>query len=460
MHYTRAINNSYIIPFGDNFLFYSPLTGISALVNRTGALEIKKQLLFPVKKRDASSKFNELTQEILSAEIKTPMKKSGRLKPDFLGIIPTRGCNGACNYCDFEAGNAKSEKMSYDMAVKAVDWYFNLLKADNRKTPEIHFFGGEPMMASDVVEVVVHRARLLASENNMLPFFEISTNGQYNNTKAGFLGDYFNKVILSLDGNEKIQNRHRPLKRNKNSFDKAYETARIISDSNSELYIRCCVSRESVPLMEEFTSWLCRNFRLAAINFEVLCSSALTDLKGLFPPSPLDFAYHFLKSRKTGDTFGVHVVCSSDILPVPVTTSCPTGNDTIIISPGGRISNCYQLPEKWISAGLDLDIGQVSDGEIHIEKKKVEAVREMVLRKPGCSKCFCRWSCAGGCHISYSSKHFRPHIENFCIQTRIISAFTILTGLIPDYDTEILLNDEIALRMLAENSSDLLKDFC
>jgi len=52
------------------------------------------------------------------------------------------------------------------MAAKIVDWYISLLKSQQRNILEIHFFGGEPMVARDVIEVVVQRARLVAMEQN------------------------------------------------------------------------------------------------------------------------------------------------------------------------------------------------------------------------------------------------------------------------------------------------------
>jgi radical SAM protein with 4Fe4S-binding SPASM domain len=189
-------------------------------------------------------------------------------------------------------------------------------------------------------------------------------------------------------------------------------------------------------------------------------SSPLSESKGLHPPSPFDFARFFLRSGKIGKSFGVDVVYSSGISPMPVTSSCPAGNDAVIISPDGRISNCYQLPEKWKSAGFDLDIGMIKvNGEIHIEKKKVEAVRKMVASKPGCAGCFCRWSCAGGCHVGHSSNGLLPGYDDFCIQTRIISAFSLLNDLNPDMNPEILMNDMTALNKLAVHPSDLLNDF-
>ncbi|MFZ0472114.1 MAG: hypothetical protein WAL94_05835, partial [Bacteroidales bacterium] len=138
-----AINSTFIIPVLNDFLVYSPLAGISALVNRRAAIGLKKQLLKgDEKKENPESKLAELAQDIATSQLHLPRKRTGKLNPEFLGIIPTRSCNGACNYCDFGAGMASGQKMSYDLVVKAVDWYADLLKLHKRNILDIHFFGG------------------------------------------------------------------------------------------------------------------------------------------------------------------------------------------------------------------------------------------------------------------------------------------------------------------------------
>jgi uncharacterized protein len=455
----HTANSTFVIPIKKDFIVYSPLVGISALMNRSGILELKEQLRLASKnKANPESKLFQLANDILQSPVQNPIRRTGDLNPEFLGIIPTRSCNGACNYCDFGADKASSEKMSYQMAAKAVDWYVNILKQQNRKNLEIHFFGGEPMMARDVIEVAIQRARLLAIEHNMVTSFEISTNGQYNESDARFLGKYFNNVILSLDGFEEFQEKHRPLKGSKNSFKNASKTASIISNSNAELSIRCCISQLNVSKMEEITEWLCSTYRLFAINFEILCSTAKTGSLGLFPPDPVDFAIHFQKSREIAEQYSIKLVYASDISQQPLISSCPVGKDTAIVSRDGRISNCYLMPEKWQSVGLDLDFGQVqTNGEVHIEDENVNNIRKMVENKPRCSKCFCQWSCAGGCHVGITFPGSSLDYDNFCKQTRLISAFTLLSDLgLPEKIEEIIQSPK-ALHNIINQESDSIQ---
>jgi uncharacterized protein len=426
-----TFHNTFVVPLFSDYLVYSPLNGVSALLNQSAIRLLKDQMQLVLKGNgNNGSKLYGLANDILFHPVHDIHRKEGKLNPEFLGIIPTRSCNGACNYCDFGAEDASSVKMSYQLAAKMVDWYASVLSSQNRKIMEIHFFGGEPMMAKNVVEVVVQKARLTACEKKLIPYFEISTNGQYNSDSARFLGLYFNKVILSLDGSSEIQRCHRPLQNNKNSYEAALNTARIISHSNAELCIRCCISQLNLDAMEDFTTWLCENLRLSAINFEILCSTPQTNSAGLFPPDPLDFAVHFQKSREIARSFGIEVVYASDISDEPVVSSCPVGKDTVIVSPDGQISNCYLLPERWKKVGLDLDFGWVDQKiAFHIESGKNENIRQMVENKPRCTNCFCQWSCAGGCHVGNTWPGCSIEYDDFCKQTRLISTFSLLDEL-------------------------------
>jgi uncharacterized protein len=434
---------------------------LHALLNRPGVSELYKQiLLIQENKGNVKSKLFELAKDILHVPLQIPQKKSGELNPQFLGIIPTRICNGACNYCDFNSYKIFQESMPYKLAADIVDWYADLSKKQSRNFLEIHFFGGEPMAARDVIEVIVHRARLISAKLDMIPYFEISTNGQYSFKDAKYLGNYFNKVILSFDGFKEFQNKHRPLKGNNSSFENALETAKIISDSGAELCIRCCISKLNVSKMEEITSWFCKDFRLSAINFEILCASSLSESNNLFPPDPIEFALHFQNSREIANDYGVEVIYSSDISEQPQVSSCPAGKDTVIISPDGRISNCYLMPERWQKVGLDLDIGFFySKDKVEIFQEKLEKTREMVLNKPRCSSCFCKWSCAGSCHVGNSFPGCSLQYDNFCKQTRLISTFTLLSKL--DLENKIieLKRSPEALNILLNQVSDTIKDF-
>jgi uncharacterized protein len=460
MKASTAKNNCFVIPVCSDFLLYAPLSKLSALINRAAARELKEQFAIPSRNTgNNKSEISTVALDIIDNNTRAPRKNTGSLNPKFLGIIPTRSCNASCLYCDFGSEGGKTVRMPYRLAAGAVDWYAGLMETRKQKILEIHFFGGEPMMARDVIEVALHRARLLAHEKQMITIFEISTNGQYKASDAKFIGEYFNKVILSLDGFREIQDKHRPLKASTDSFENSFETAKILSDSDATLCIRCCVSHLNISMMEEYTGWLCRNFRLSAINFETLSASGKSASARLYPPDPVEFAINFYKSRQIASRYGVDVVFSSDITSNPTISSCPVGTDTAIISPDGRISSCYLMPGRWQEAGLDLDFGFLGkDGKARLDKVKIDSIRGIVEDKPRCVSCFCRWNCAGGCHVGNTYPGSGLQVSSYCIQTRIISALGLLSRLEANDRIGKLLRSREALERIGNTMSFLIQD--
>lgn len=449
--------NIFCLPVKHNFLVYSPLNNISALLNQQALIELKQHINQQQSLlKEQNNEIQQLANDILHSPQQKIMQRQGPIDPLFLGIIPSRACNGSCAYCDFGAHRFKNDTMSYEMAAKTVNWYAELMQKQKRNLLEIHFFGGEPMIAPDVVDVVVHRARLLAAEKKLTPYFEISTNGQYTKKQAQWLGDYIDTVVLSFDGFEETQNLHRPIKGG-NSYENVLRTAKIISESNAQLSIRCCVSQHNINQMQELTHWFCQNFRLAALNFEILYKTEQTTKKGLFPPDPLEFAIQFLKSKEIAQSYGIELIYASDISEKPQVSSCPVGKDTVIVSPDGRISNCYMLPERWWELNLKLDFGNMNNAKT-IDADAISKIRSAVKDKPRCETCFCKWSCAGGCHIGNTPPGCTTQYDDFCLQTRIISAFTLLNQLeIPNVATN-LTNHREALYKLATQRTDVLTD--
>jgi hypothetical protein len=98
-------------------------------------------------------------------------------------------------------------------------------------------------------------------------------------------------------------------------------------------------------------------------------------------------------------------------------------------------------------------------GEAQIDMKKVDAIRKVVEDKPRCTGCFCKWSCAGGCHVGITYPGSDVKYADFCLQTRIISAFTLLSDLgFPEKIEELIKSPE-NLRKLATSKSDNMMEF-
>ncbi|MEZ5397866.1 MAG: radical SAM protein [Bryobacterales bacterium] len=440
----------FLIPILDRWLLYAPLHKTSAFINHAAAKTLKTGDI-----QDCSCQLDELWHVLSTEPDNVPQPLEGETCPSFLGITPTRGCNISCVYCNFGGPTAEMIHMKPEIAVAAVDWMAERLERFGRKVFQIHFFGGEPFVSPEIIDIVVHRARYVSAQRGLIPYFDASTNGVFSESRCGFIGDYFGGVVLSFDGPAKFHNKNRPGFRDRPTFELVEQTARRLSEMPLDLCIRVCITQDSVKHMEEITKWLSESYKPSVINFESLTPGELPTKAGLQVPDPYDFAIHCVGAYQVGNRLGVKVVYSAAEFEHARLSFCPVGTDALIVTPDGRASACYLLPEDWQGRGLDLDVGLVkADGNVTIDFDALTRARRLPINKPRCERCFCQWSCAGGCHVNQTYPDCPTEYTDFCIQTRIITACLILQDLGLNDLVAKLLADRKAMENLAQNSWD------
>lgn len=451
----------FVVPVQRHFLIYSPQLRVTALLDAASLGLLRQALLTKTHSPLLSSDLQELVALLSRKERDNVDTATGLLEPVFLGIIPTRACNLRCRYCDFGAHHENHQVMDLPMADAAVTWYADFLSRSGCEIMAVHFFGGEPFVAKDVVEAVVHKGRSLAVEKQLTPHFEVSTNGFFQPDYALFVGDYFDAVVLSFDGLPEVHNYHRPMDYRQGSFEQVKESATILSNSPTELNLRCCVSSLNVSSLEETTAWFCQEFQPATINFEPLVPNKSSTKAGLAPPDPYLFAKNFYQAQQLGQQFGINVVFSAADITVNRSSFCPVGKDALILSPDGRISSCYLPREVWEDRGLNMDVGHaMPGGKVVIDHLAISRLRQLVSKelKPRCINCFCQNTCAGGCHVNNTFPGCGEDYGNFCIQTRLLTANKLLDELGLHQVVQKLLDDKDAMEFLALHPSDRLCD--
>jgi uncharacterized protein len=447
----RATQHSaFLVPVLDRWLFHAPLHGVSALVNAEAAAWIRRG------DPDAwPAALAPLRATLATRAPLMPRPLEGDVCPSFLGIIPTRGCNIGCVYCNFGGPTASREQMDPRIAVAAVDWMARRLHDAGRDVFQIHFFGGEPFAAPEIVDIVVHRARYLSARYGLRPYIDASTNGVFDATRCRFVGDYFGGVVLSFDGFPEHHNRNRPARNGRPTFDAVERTARRLAEMPLDLCIRICVTADSVHELEAVTRWMCEEFQPAVVNFETLTPGELATAAGLRVPDPYEFAVHCIGAYRVAESYGIKAVYSAAEHERARLSFCPVGTDALIVSLDGRVSACYLLPEDWRMRGLDMDLGQVTHGgAMELDFDAITRVRRIPLRKPRCAQCSCQWSCAGGCHVNQTYPGSESSYTDFCIQTRVITACLLLREMGHEDVVTALLSDRDAMRTLAENTAD------
>lgn len=438
----------FLVPVLDRFLVWAPLHGVAAVVNARAAAVLRDG------GAGAAGDLAALIDE-LARPIEAPGPPEGEASPSFLGILPTRGCNLACAYCNFGGPDATRVHMRPEIAVAAVDWMADGLARAGRRRFDVHFFGGEPFLSPDIVDVVTHRVRWHGERLGIEPHLGASTNGVFSGDRAEFIGDYFSSVTLSLDGPAEFHDRHRPALAGRPSFDVVSRTARALSQTPVELCLRACITNDSVGEMEAIVRWMAAAFAPSAVNFESLTPGPLAARAGLAVPDPYRFADGAMRAYRAGEALGVKVVYSAAEIEQARLSFCPVGTDAVIVSPDGRASACYLRPDDWRAHGLDMDIGWVrNDGEVTIDSEALDRVRRLVERKPRCEGCFCRWTCAGGCHVNQTFPGAEAAYTDFCIQTRLVTACRLLDDMGLSELADELLSSRPAMEALADRAWD------
>ncbi|MFP4475866.1 MAG: radical SAM protein [Desulfatibacillaceae bacterium] len=437
-----ANSDMYAVPVGRDRLVVSPLRGVAILANA----EVVERI------RRGGPGVAEVVETALLAKPapEPPARRSGPVDPLFVGLIPTRGCNLSCAYCDFGADGADAgEAMDPVIAVRAVDWAIHCAKGMGRDGFEIHFFGGEPFCAPEAVEAAVHRARVAGGRESLVPRLQATTNGAYGEGWAEFAGDYLDGVVLSLDGDRDVHDLHRS-----NSHAAAWRTAKILSRSRTDFCVRMCVSQKSVHRLPEMAGTIARDLAPRVLDVEALVRNERAARAGLLPPDPFLFATNAWLALGAARRMGVEAVVASADVRHPRASFCPVGQDALIVRPGGAVSGCYLPPEQWRARGMDMDVGWMTPGGIHLVMAALEAQRSLPLDKPRCGRCFCRHTCAGGCHVNQTFPGCGTGYTDFCLRTRVLSACEYLSAMGMADAARALVEDRGAMEALANNPDD------
>jgi len=349
--------------------------------------------------------------------------------------------------------------MDLRLARNAVNWYMDLMARSGKEHAEIHYFGGEPFCAAEVLDLTVPLARIRAREAGCTIHFEVATNGTFSEERCRWAADNLDTIILSLDGPEEIQDRYRPYKNNDGSSATVIRNAHILSEGAAELDFRACVTSETVDRIPEIAAWFCQDFRPSAVSFEPVQPSPQSSAAQIEPPDPWTFGRSFVTAARILEAHGVEPVYATADIGTRRVSFCPVGQDVAIVSPDGVINACYLLPQDWEAKGLDLRLGRMEGDTVHLDPEAVAFARSLnVWNQSSCQRCFCRWHCAGGCHVNHKLTGPPGEYDRLCIQTRIIALRNILKAMGQDALASRWLQDDEAVRRSVLQASDLLLD--
>lgn len=318
-------------------------------------------------------------------------------------------CNLACKYCFAEEGEYHGRRalMSFEVGKKALD--FLVANSGNRVNLEVDFFGGEPLMNWDVVKQLVAYGRSLEKPNNKKFRFTLTTNGVLLNDEVmEFVNKEMSNVVLSLDGRKEVNDRMRPFRTGKGSYDLIVPKFQKLAESRNQTnyYIRGTFTRNNLDFSEDVKHFADLGFKQMSIEPVVGPEEEPYSIREQDLPQIMEeydkLALEYIDRYKKGNGFNFfHFMI--DLTQGPCVykrlSGCGSGTEYLAVTPWGDFYPCHQFV-----GNEDFLMGNVDEGII-----KPEIVKEFgncnVYSKEKCKNCFAKFYCSGGCAANSYNFH-------------------------------------------------------
>lgn len=311
----------------------------------------------------------------------------------YLRVLTTTCCNARCSYC-YEKG-FKSHTMMLETADKLVKYILALPKLDKFY---IHWFGGEPLINTDIIYYVMDKIYDTLTKNDTKVFVYFTSNGSLITKKLALDAKtkwHTNWFQITLDGLNDDYNVIKNYISKKYDFNKVVNNIGLLLENNIQVILRINYKSNELYKVKDIIDYICNIYPEYCKNKKLIFSPApifdvLSDKnKGikklefynLFLPNKyliekgfLNFNEAFGLMFKSGQCYACH--CNS-----------------VVVDPLGNLFKCtVTMSDKEKNVG-NLDKGLVKN-ENYNEWFDYELPSE-------CLSCKFLPICQGGCKAGY-----------------------------------------------------------
>ena len=318
-------------------------------------------------------------------------------------------CNLACKYCFAEEGEYHGRRalMSFEVGKKALD--FLIANSGNRINLEVDFFGGEPLMNWNVVKQLVEYGRSQEKEHNKKFRFTLTTNGVLLNDEImEFCNREMSNVVLSLDGRPEVNDRMRPFRNGKGSYELIVPKFQKFAKSRGEkdYFVRGTFTRNNLDFGNDVLHYADLGFEKLSMEPVVAAPEEPYSIREEDLPQIMDeydrLAKEFVKRQKEGRGFKFfHFMLDLSQGPCVAKrlSGCGSGSEYLAVTPWGDLYPCHQFV-----GNEEFLLGNVDTGVVNT-KVRDEFKLCNVYAKEKCKNCFARFYCSGGCAANSFNFH-------------------------------------------------------
>jgi uncharacterized protein len=339
-------------------------------------------------------------QKVTSAFFR-PSQRSNPPSQDYW-VHLTDSCNLGCFYCYIPEIEKFRHNSDHAMSSEVASLILKraLSDAKMRGVYRLHFkfAGGEPSLAVKEIESFCSLCDQFFDPETYKITFGIITNGVLMPDELLKIAVERNfNVSFSIDGVEKYHDRTRhlgPSQSNSGSWTTIIENAKRLSLAGIKPFFLHTLTASNLEGLSELQQFLAKNswnFRVSLVRLHQSPSKAQ---KHKFVDN-LERVFYLAASTLPLQTrFDQHLQFAEWNIRRKKTLACGSGRNYLAVDASGAISSCQMAS---VPAG-QLEVSTIADARTAIrDNEGTSILADPTLRTGGCSKCFFRYTCAGGC---------------------------------------------------------------
>lgn len=353
-------------------------------------------------------------------------------------LFVSQSCNMSCGYCYGSDGSYHRQgMMDWDTAKKAIDWLY-----ENAAEPEqvnIVFFGGEPLMNFPLIKKSIAYAEETFGAGRIT--YGMATNmtlmsDEYLDFLAALPKFY---LLVSFDGPREVQNRQRPMRDGRDSYDVCAE--RIKAALRRGIY---CTGRATVYADTDRQAVVEEMKKLGLSNWQLTPASGCASdgirrdhaarLNAYWLRTMPGQITGFVEAVKRRDKAAADLLMKDDDLHKIILEGvcgaelprgifgCSAGCSHLAVSAAGELYPCHRFVGMQEFCSGNLLTGERKEGWREFGLERMECFRQ-------CETCFLRYMCGGACYYQCYTDGQRKSIysmpEHFCDFMRMYTRLQI-----------------------------------
>jgi uncharacterized protein len=319
-----------------------------------------------------------------------------------ISLAVAQRCNLGCTYCYAEGGDfgASPRDMQWGIAEAAIRRLID--GATPGEQVNIAFLGGEPLTNSELVRRATQLAAELAAAKGVRVGFAITTNGTLLGEAEGdLLAGFRFSVTVSLDGVGAINDRLRPAKGGRGSFDRISANVAALRARHPRLPLsaRVTVTPRNLGLSETLEGLLALGFDTVGFSPMLHAPNGRDEMQEMdldrLLQAMIVCGEEYERRAMAGERYGfsnletaLQEIHRGTHRPYP----CGAGAGYFGISATGEFAACHRFVGDAAQT-----MGHVNAG-IDLARQRTWLAERQVDRQEPCRGCWARYLCGGGCH--------------------------------------------------------------